>query len=74
MLNGFFLFDFQIGQLIVFGIILGRLNASYVAPPKMVKLPQFVVPPEILDHPRRTILLLDDDVAGSNLGVFGGIY
>ena len=75
MFNDFFvLFDFQIGQLIVFGIILAILFTVYLAPPKVLKFPRIVVPPEIVDSPSRSILLLDGDVAGSNVGGYGGIY
>jgi 5S rRNA maturation endonuclease (ribonuclease M5) len=30
--------------------------------------------PRIADPPRRTIILLDSDFAGSDIGAFGGIY
>ena len=46
----------------MFGVILSILDGSIVEPPRIV------------DPPRRTILLLDGDVAGSGVGVFGGIY
>ena len=52
----------------MFGVILSILDGSIVEPPRIV------APPRIVDPPRRTILLLDGDVAGSGVGVFGGIY
>ena len=58
----------------MFGVILSILDGSIVEPPRIVASPRIVAPPKIVDPPRRTILLLDGDVAGSGVGVFGGIY
>ena len=52
----------------MFGVILGILDAIIVVPPGIVATPR------IVDHPRRTISLLDSGFAGSGIGAFGGIY
>jgi hypothetical protein len=52
----------------VFGVILGILDAIIVVPPEIVATPR------IADPPRRTIILLDSDFAGSGIGAFDGIY
>ena len=49
-------------------MILVILVASIVLPPELV------VPTRIVDPQRRTILLLESDVAGNGVGAFAGIY
>ena len=53
---------------IVFGVILSILDASIMVPPGGVATHR------IVDPPRRTIILLDSEFAGSGIGALGGIY
>jgi hypothetical protein len=52
----------------VFGVILGILDASMMVPRGIVTTLR------IVDPPKRTIILLDSEFAGSGIGAFGGIY
>lgn len=72
--NNYFGINFQIGQLIVFGIVLGIVDPSIVVPPRIMESSISVEPRRIVEPPIRTILLLDGDVTGSDFAGLGGIY
>ena len=45
-------------------MVLGKVDPNIVVPPRIVESSSIVVSPTIVESPRRTIFLLDCDVAG----------